>query len=119
MGRSPGLLDDVAFVAEAKKGPGQALANTARVQLDDYVPLRSRHAALLFYIEAADLPGVTERFMASLRERQDYDADDELAGSPFPVLRFMNPSTGRSTSIAIVFVHLNPRPAQAGGPAME
>ncbi|MEY2422849.1 MAG: hypothetical protein QOI95_2916 [Acidimicrobiaceae bacterium] len=108
--------DEVAFVAEAKKGSGPALANRAKQQLDDYVPIRARHAALLFYVEAGRLDEAVDRILVSLRARNDYEGEDELDGSPYQILRFKQPTTGMLTSVAIIFIHLNPRnPQSAAG----
>jgi len=106
-GHDAGSSEEIAFVTEAKKGSGPALADEAKAQLDGYVPVRSRHAALLFYVEAQDVGTVSDRILTSLRQRKDYLHDDRIEGSPFPILRFANSSTGQESSVAIAFVHLS------------
>jgi hypothetical protein len=105
-GQQAGTPDEFAFIAEAKKGSGPTLASDAKTQLDGYIPARSRHAALIFYIEANDLAGAGGRILTSLRARTDYNSDEPFAGSPFPVLQFTHDKTGEPTSVAVIFVHL-------------
>ena len=96
--------DDI-FVAEAKKGSGETLAQDAKDQLDLYLSRRTRRACLIFFITNDAFTEAFGRVMAGLLSHPEYDGPAGSIGT-IPVLRFNDRLARLQRSVAVVGVSL-------------
>ncbi len=93
--------DDDIFVAEAKKGSGEKLAEEAKDQLDLYLSRPMRHACLIFFITNDAFAESFDSVLAGLRGHSDYDSPADSIGA-IPVLRFHDPLARLQRKVAVV-----------------